>query len=550
MTVRRFDGVDDEIRTALGSCDRNAGGTTLGFLFKKLTDAAWQGIMGLHTSGGTAVQAIEIDTSNQVYWDLDVAGQSIDGTVTIANGWVMVFFGKASGTATARCSRKVMSTGVWTHQNAGTTMVDGNAPGALGTVRFGEWQDGDDFNGLLACAGVWASNLSDATRETMGGSLQAWKDSGPVGLWAFDQAAVTTAVTDLTGNGANETARTGTVVVTNDDPPNFSLSLGISQAIAAASETDSAAGLIRAKAREAGVAGETDTPGALLAAKTAVTAATSETDASATLTTTKSPSVDQTLEASTAGTLTGAKIAVITGATEADTVEALEAAHIAELDQAAEAATAAALDVARVASMGAATDSESAAALTSAAGGALGQALEADQAQALVPAKTETMAGAADTETAQTLGVTTGLSLTLADELDSAGGLTAIKTRALGPAVEGEQAVGVLVLRTLSITEALEADQAQAFELAFTLAAESSSAATLLSSKVLALAFSTEQDSALALMLGYPPSLPQPSMQLAVAERSTSIPATADAVLAVLDIAEIAIIGPTTQDAA
>lgn len=232
MPTRRFDGVNDSIHMSIGSCNRNAGNTTWLVLMKKLTDAAWQAIMGLHSSAGTAVQGWEINTGNLQYWDLDVAGETIgpssptpnDTRITVANGWVIMGASKVTGTQAGHFHRYIFSTADWNRGNGGT-MVDGNSPGATGTVRFGEWQGGDDFNGNIAVAGIWDRVLTDTEVDALTTGLQAWVDSTPVGLWAFNQDSVATAVEDITGNGANQSAITGTSVDA-DVPAGFDFSLG------------------------------------------------------------------------------------------------------------------------------------------------------------------------------------------------------------------------------------------------------------------------------------------------------------------------------------
>lgn len=466
MPTRRFDGVDDEIRCAIGSCDRNAGGTTFGILCKKNVNAVWQALIGLHNTLGTAVQAIEISNANSLYWDLDVTGQSVDGQVTVADGWVTVLFGKDAGaTATARASKLIMSSGVWTHSNAGGTMTDGVMPGASGTVRFGEWEDGDDFNGWLGCAAVWASNLSDVAREAIAPSLQAWKNSNPVGLWAFNQDSVATAVVDLMGNGANQSAITGTNVDVAEVPPNFSFSLGITQAIGVATEADSSAALISAKTRALAGAAEADIPGALSGSKTAAVAAAGETDAAASLAAIRSSTVGQVSETDAAGALASAKVAAIGVAAESGTAGSLVAAKSVPIVQAAETNTVAVLSAAKVISLGIAAETDSADTL-SAPGAGLGQASEQD--------------------TAQSFG--------------------AAKIRALETVSESEQAQSLLVLRQLGIVEALEGEQAQAFgalrSLALVAAQEGSSAQAFGAAKVRALAGASEQDAAQGFFFG------------------------------------------------
>lgn len=424
MPTRRFDGVDDEIRCAIGSCDRNAGGTTFGILCKKNVNAVWQALIGLHNTLGTAVQAIEISNANSLYWDLDVTGQSVDGQVTVADGWVTLLFGKAAGaTATARASKLIMSSGVWAHSDAGGTMTDGVMPGASGTVRFGEWEDGDDFNGWLGCAAVWASNLSDVAREAIAPGLQAWKNSNPVGLWAFNQDSVATAVVDLMGNGADQSAITGTSVDAAEVPPNFSFSLGITQAIVAATEADTSQSLGATKARA-------------LAAATQLDAA---------------------------STLSGAKAKALGGSTETDSASVLIAAKAAEVGPAVEADTAAALAPGKVQQLGAATETDLSQPLTAPGGASISAAAEIDQAAVLGAAKTAPISAASETGQAQGLLVLRLLGIAEALEAEQASALGILRSLAIAAAQEGSVARTLSASKTGALGRALEVDAAQGF---------------------------------------------------------------------------------------
>src|SRR5690606_29629507 len=97
---------------------------------------------------------------------------------------------------------------------------------ANGQVRRSDEAGELHFRGLIAVQAVWANRVpfaNDAAVEAAGleESLQAWFDAEPDALWAFNQESVTDPVNDLTGNGADQIARTGTAVVTGDDPPGF-----------------------------------------------------------------------------------------------------------------------------------------------------------------------------------------------------------------------------------------------------------------------------------------------------------------------------------------
>lgn len=73
----------------------------------------------------------------------------------------------------------------------------------------------------VAAMAVWTKVLSDAEIESLRttlGSVIGWKALGPVGLWRYKQLLVTEEVPDDTGNGANQSARTGTTVL-EEEPP-------------------------------------------------------------------------------------------------------------------------------------------------------------------------------------------------------------------------------------------------------------------------------------------------------------------------------------------
>src|SRR5690606_30602903 len=99
------------------------------------------------------------------------------------------------------------------------------SPGANGIVARSF--DGDEhFRGLIAVQAVWANRVPFASNTAVQNaglhqSLQAWFDAEPDALWAFNQESVTDLVNDLTGNGADQIARTGTAVIIGDDPPGF-----------------------------------------------------------------------------------------------------------------------------------------------------------------------------------------------------------------------------------------------------------------------------------------------------------------------------------------
>jgi hypothetical protein len=215
LSPRTFDGTNDEIRCSIGACTITTA-ITLAIVARR-TSTGYSALLALHTSGGTATFALEVE-DNAGGNSVDFTGK-VDHALTCptTDGWVLLAGGKAAGTSTPRLHKYVYSTNAWSHVNAGSTLADQSSVSG-GTVRFGEWQDTDDFAGDLAVAAVWNRLLTDAELELLPFTLQAWYASAPSGLWLFDQSAVTQPIADLTGGGANESARTQTTVSTTSVP--------------------------------------------------------------------------------------------------------------------------------------------------------------------------------------------------------------------------------------------------------------------------------------------------------------------------------------------
>src|SRR5690606_36797945 len=99
------------------------------------------------------------------------------------------------------------------------------APGANGQVRRSDDSCEQLLRGLIDMRAVWADRVpfaSDTAVQYAGlqQSLDAWFDADPDALWAFNQESAADPVDDLVGD-AHQISRTGTAVVTGDDPPGF-----------------------------------------------------------------------------------------------------------------------------------------------------------------------------------------------------------------------------------------------------------------------------------------------------------------------------------------
>jgi hypothetical protein len=221
VSVRRFNGVNDVIKVSLGSCDWTFG--TLAVLIRRNENASFDAFISNHTSAAVRQPTLEINSANKMFltgaWSVDHPGAT---EILTANGWYILVITKATGTVAPRLHIYRVNTGTWVHENEPGTET--NPPSqAGGAIWFGATSAAGNFaNADFAAAAEWPGKvLSDAECEALATatSLKAgWKALSPSGLWTFDQASVETSVEDLTGNGANQTARTGTTVIAEEPP--------------------------------------------------------------------------------------------------------------------------------------------------------------------------------------------------------------------------------------------------------------------------------------------------------------------------------------------
>lgn len=219
--ARNFDGTGDIIQCSQGAIGNTPTAQTFAAIVKR-NSTAWNGIITLHTSGGTPIHGIEIGANgdgNQL-WLYGGSGAFSRSTFTIVNAdnWCYVAADHPGGSAVGRMHKYVYDSNTWTHTDSGdgaitpsTTSISG------GTARLGN-TSGDVLAGDLAVVGFWARRLTDAEHEQLAFSLAYWLGSAPTALWLLDQSAVAQTVLDLTGGGSNESSRTDTTVSTNSVP--------------------------------------------------------------------------------------------------------------------------------------------------------------------------------------------------------------------------------------------------------------------------------------------------------------------------------------------
>lgn len=219
---RNFDGANDSIHMSAGGLQSSTFGTFA--IICKRNGTTFHNLMTGHTSGGTSRMGLEIEDNGsgnhlQLQYDGTFVSTGAGITIVNADGWVLLAAGKATGTTTPRGHKYVYSSNTWTHADFSGTATNWTSIGSTGTMRFGEWEGADDFNGDIAAAGYWSGrNLADAEVELLAVSLQGWFATAPDALWLFDQQSTTQNVVDLMGGGANQSALTGTTVSTNSLP--------------------------------------------------------------------------------------------------------------------------------------------------------------------------------------------------------------------------------------------------------------------------------------------------------------------------------------------
>lgn len=265
MAVRRFNSNNgDSITLAVGNLvGINTGAYTLAALVRKETDGVFMPMLSAET--GTSSRRSLWTTSADVLMS-NTGGFNINTPVSFgqADGWAVVAVTKPAGEALIRGHKGVLG-GTWTHTDGDQSFDDGSV---VDNLKIGTWQGGAFWHGLVAVLGAWERELSDAELEDgLDTSLAAWLDASPGGLWALNQPLIATAVTDLTEGGADQTAISGTSVVTDDDPPGFSFGGATPAPIGAARTVDTARPVVAVRKVPLPVARETSAARALTVVK-------------------------------------------------------------------------------------------------------------------------------------------------------------------------------------------------------------------------------------------------------------------------------------------
>jgi hypothetical protein len=141
----------------------------------------------------------------------DTGSSALSQTVApaTANNWYIVAVTLSASGSTPRFHLKNITTSsAWQHEDGDATVNATGTPVTRG--RLGnDAANANPFYGDIHAVAVWHVALSDSQVEQLATGVVGL----PRGVWQLDQASTGTAVTDLTGGGANQASLSGTSVV-------------------------------------------------------------------------------------------------------------------------------------------------------------------------------------------------------------------------------------------------------------------------------------------------------------------------------------------------
>lgn len=206
--------------TSVGSAPANQNMTIMALVkpVTNITNDHWVA-QGYNASNAAAWGLLE--TSSKFYSESNFG--SGNGTPVLTN-WMWACFGKGSGSVKPRWHfRNLTAAGAWAHTDDSANVADLAGP-LTGIVIGGRQPGTSGFLGSIAAIATFAGSLSDAAIEAAAVSAATLKAASPNWGVLLNQASTSTAVTDLSGNGATQASISGTSVDA-DEPPGWSYSL-------------------------------------------------------------------------------------------------------------------------------------------------------------------------------------------------------------------------------------------------------------------------------------------------------------------------------------
>jgi hypothetical protein len=140
------------------------------------------------------------------------------------NEWTWICFTKQAGSVQPRWSfHNLTAATAWSHVDDTANVSDGSGP-PVKIVIGGRQAASAGWRGNIATIAVWDSVLTDSQIEAAAVSAIALHSATPNWGILLNQTSTATDVTDLSGNGATQSAITGTSVSASE-PPGWDYSL-------------------------------------------------------------------------------------------------------------------------------------------------------------------------------------------------------------------------------------------------------------------------------------------------------------------------------------
>lgn len=216
--ARRFNGTSDSITLSLGGTNFAFGPGTIAAVIRNSSISIQQAIFSAGVSNA-ARSELRINTSGQLVLQADANSVACTTITLPTNKWLLVAATKASGTQTPRMHLLDYLTRAWSHADGSTTMINGTAP--VTSAAIGVGATGTNFYlADIAVIGAWNSVLTDPQIESLAADLTVsnWNAYATTrGMWILDPNPAVTVV-DRSGNGANQSAISGTTTPLQEHP--------------------------------------------------------------------------------------------------------------------------------------------------------------------------------------------------------------------------------------------------------------------------------------------------------------------------------------------
>lgn len=208
---RYFAGANDEVRFTIPTGQEFDGAVTLAAVIHR--GAASSGFMGIECFENTLGQkrlVLGISVNENLMYETANAGSESTFQMTPSNAWMIAVAQRAAGSGNpVHFDMYEIAIDTWVG-STGALPMDDSAGQAGGQLSVGEIASFDDYEGYLAVTAGWRTDSLDPTDLAATLSTQAWLDLGPQFLHEWN-GLVADPVVDLTGNGWDQVAISGTV---------------------------------------------------------------------------------------------------------------------------------------------------------------------------------------------------------------------------------------------------------------------------------------------------------------------------------------------------